>query len=219
MVAANELVRRTLRWVLVAALLVIVVVAPVVFYRSVYAHSKRLREIVPGRVYRSGQLTQEGFADAVRRLHLRTFINLQDDFPDPAINRGYWDRSTIEESELCRRLGVRYVFIAPDLVSRRADPGRRPEAIDELLDVLDDETSYPVLIHCKAGLHRTGVLAAVYRMEYQGWSPALAYKELKGHGFGDWDCTAANEYVKQYVLTYQRGLRRHHQGPETQNAE
>jgi hypothetical protein len=210
MAAENELGGGTGKWALVAALILIVVVAPVVFYRSVYAHSKRLREIVPGRVYRAGQLTQEGFADAVRRLGLRTFINLQDDYPDPDVSRSFWDRSTIPESELCRRLGVRYVTIAPDLVSRREVPGRRPAAIDELLEVLDDESAYPVLLHCKAGLHRTGVLAAVYRMEYQGWSAARAYKELKAHGFGDWDCNAANDYVNQYVLTYQRGRRRPH---------
>jgi protein tyrosine/serine phosphatase len=65
-----------------------------------------------------------------------------------------------------------------------------------------------VLIHCKAGLHRTGVLSAVYRMEYQGWTRAQAYAELKAHGFGDTYCTIANDYVKQYVLTYEPGQRR-----------
>ena len=34
---------------------------------------------------------------------------------------------------------------------------------------MDDPDSYPVLIHCNAGLNRTGVMVAVYRMEYQGW--------------------------------------------------
>jgi protein-tyrosine phosphatase len=81
-------------------------------------------------------------------------------------------------------------------------PQRHPEAIDEWLAVLDDERNYPVLIHCRAGLHRTGVLVAVYRMEYEGWSPAEAFRELKAHGFGPWVCTSANDYVKQYVLTY-----------------
>ena len=64
-----------------------------------------------------------------------------------------------------------------------------------------------MLIHCKAGLHRTGILTAVYRMEYEGWTPAQAYRELKAHGFGDWACTSANDYVNEYVLQYRRGLR------------
>jgi hypothetical protein len=76
----------------------------------------------------------------------------------------------IKESALCRQLGVRYVHVAPDLLPRRVVPDSRPRAIDRLLAVLDDPTVYPVLIHCRAGLHRTGVMTAVYRMEYEGWS-------------------------------------------------
>ena len=197
------------RTALVGTLAVLVFgVAPFVYYRSVYAHGKRLREIVPGRFYRSGQMTAEGFAETVARFGLRTIINVQDDFPDPDIILSYWDRRTIKESELCRQLGVRYVALAPDLVSRRRIDRERPHCIDQFLGLMDRESTYPALIHCKAGLHRTGILSAVYRMEYQGFSPAAAYRELKAHGFGVWTCTAANEYVSQYVLTYRRGLRR-----------
>jgi protein tyrosine/serine phosphatase len=67
---------------------------------------------------------------------------------------------------------------------------------------MDDPTNHPVLIHCRAGLHRTGVLTAVYRMEYEGWSTREAFNELKSNGFGDSACTSANEYVSQYVLAY-----------------
>jgi hypothetical protein len=190
------------RWALAAAFVVGVAAAPVVYFRSLYAHSKRLREIVPGRVYRSGQLTAEGFADAVARFHLRTIVNVQDDFPDPDLDLSFTDGRTVKESELCERLGVRYVHLAPDLVSRRLAAKVPPRVIGQFLAVMDDEANYPVLIHCHAGLHRTGVLSAVYRMEYQGWSPDAAFRELKAHGFGPWACTAANDYVTQYVLTY-----------------
>jgi hypothetical protein len=183
-------------------------VAPYVYFRSTYAHGKRLREIEPGRVYRSGQLTAEGFAEAVARFRLRTVVNVQDDNLDPNLSVSYWGGGTVRESELCRRLGVRFVPLAPDLVSRRAPPGERPGAIDQFLALMDREDTYPVLIHCKAGLHRTGVLSAVYRMEYQGWSRAEAYHELKAHGFGAWACTSANDYVDQYVLRYRPGVRR-----------
>jgi protein-tyrosine phosphatase len=73
---------------------------------------------------------------------------------------------------------------------------------------MDDPDIYPVLIHCRAGLHRTGVLTAVYRMEYQGWDMPAALREVKRNGFGETTCTTANPYVDQYVLRYQPGLRR-----------
>jgi protein tyrosine/serine phosphatase len=182
-------------------------IAPYVYFRSLYTTSKRLREVVPGRVYRSGQLTAEGFAEAVTRYQIRTIINVQDDNPDPNLFVSFWSGKRIKESELCSQLGVRYVKLAPDLVSRRAGPDRRPEVIEHFLAVMDREDTYPVLFHCKAGLHRTGILAAVYRMEYQGWSRAAAFRELKGHGFGTWACTSANDYVSQYVLEYRPGRR------------
>ena len=196
------------RWALIGALVVILGVGPLVCFRASYAHAKRLREIVPGRFYRSGQLTAEGLAEVKERFGIRTVLNVQDDYPDPDVARSFWDWRTVKEHELCERLGMRYVTIAPDLVPRHLVGERRPAAIDQFLALMDDEANYPVLIHCRAGLHRTGVLSAVYRMEYQGWSPAAAFRELKAHGFGPFACTAANDYVQQYVLTYRRGVRR-----------
>jgi tyrosine-protein phosphatase SIW14 len=191
----------------VAAILAVLVVAPMVCFRCVYDTRKRLRVVEPGRVYRSGQMTAEGFADAVQRYHLRTIINVQDEFPDPTIDLGFWSRQTTKESELCRELGVRYVHLMPTLLPRHLIPEHRPPAIDQMLEILDDPSNYPVLIHCHAGLHRTGILTAVYRMEYQGWTNDEAFLDMKAQGFGPWVCTSANDYVKQYVLTYRPGYR------------
>jgi hypothetical protein len=188
--------------VLILFVVLLVVVVPVAAYRAVYAHNKRLRVVVPGRVYRSGAMTADGFADAFRRLGIRTVVNVQDDFPDPDLYQSFLDRHTVREKALCASHGVRYIALAPDLTYRRFAGVRHPAVIDQFERIMDDETNYPILIHCRAGLHRTGVLCAVYRMDYQGWSAATAYAELKAHGFGDWVCTSANDYVEQYVLAY-----------------
>jgi tyrosine-protein phosphatase SIW14 len=196
-----------LRWILGLMIAGLVTVVPLIHFRAVYAHGKRLREVTPDVLYRSGQMTADGFADAVHNLHLHTIINLQDEYPDPDISRGFTSSGTVKESELCRQLGVRYVYIPPDLIARRAIPEYRPQAIDRFLAVLDDPSAYPVLIHCHAGLHRTGIMTAVYRMEYQGWSWRDAIAELKANGFGEFPCTSANDYITQYLLTYRPGLR------------
>ena len=97
-----------------------------------------LREVTPGRVYRCGEMNAAGFADAVARLKIRTILNLQDDYPDPDVTHSFWNWNTVKESELCRRLGVRYVLIKPDLIPRRLTPLERPAAVDEFLDLMDD---------------------------------------------------------------------------------
>lgn len=180
----------------------IVIGFPVVVYRAGYAHHKRLREVTPGVLYRSGQLTADGFRDAVQRFGIRTIVNCQNEFPDPDLPLTFWLRETIRESELCRDLGVRYIHLDPDLIDQRCDPAARPQVINEFLSIMDDPASRPVLLHCRAGLHRTGVLVAAYRQEFHGWGPFAALQELKEHGFGDSAATSANDYIQQYVLNY-----------------
>jgi protein tyrosine/serine phosphatase len=190
------------RWALGAVVAVVVTAIPVGFYRWNYADQKRLREIVPEKFYRSGHLTAAGFTEAVDRLKIRTIINLQDEYPDPDVAVSFFDRRVMKEKALCDHLGVRYVHIAPDLHPPETAAKKQPRAIAEFLQIMDDPTTYPALIHCRAGLHRTGVLTAVYRMEYQGWSTDDALRELKENGFGNTTCNSANEYVAQYVLAY-----------------
>jgi protein tyrosine/serine phosphatase len=201
------MVQRLVTACLITVVLAAIVVPPLIHHRWSHIDLRRLREVSPGLVYRSGQLTAEGFAETVRRHGIRTVINLQDDFPDPNVPRGFCQSGTVLESELCRQLGLRYVWIAPDLLPRRFSDEQRPTAIDEFLKIMDDESTYPVLLHCKAGLHRTGCMVAVYRMEYEQWSPHRAVAEMKANGFGEWGCTSSNDYVAQYVLNYQPGQR------------
>lgn len=47
------------------------------------------------------------------------------------------------------------------------------------------ETKGPVLMHCKHGSDRTGLMAAMYRVVVQGWSKEDALKEMTEGGFGD----------------------------------
>lgn len=193
---------------LIFLLFLVMAVVPIVTYRASYAHRKRLRVVTEGRVYRSGQMTANGFADAVKQYNIRTVINLQDEYPNPELPQSYFNRQTIREKELCEQLGVKYVHLSPDLLHPPQVPPSRPQVIDDFLKVMDDESNYPVLVHCRAGLHRTGCLIAVYRMTYENWSVDSAYAELKAHGFGNRACTSANEYVRQYVLTYDPNQKR-----------
>src|SRR5437867_6165347 len=90
--------RSPMRWFFGLLIALMLTVVPFYYYRWVYTHSKRLRPVVHGQVYRSGQMTAPGFAEAVDRFHFHTIINLQDDVPDPDIALGY--RSEEHTSEL-----------------------------------------------------------------------------------------------------------------------
>ena len=49
--------------------------------------------------------------------------------------------------------------------------------MDAFLEIMSDEENLPVLIHCEHGVGRTGLHAAIYRMEFQGWSKRCARLE------------------------------------------
>jgi protein-tyrosine phosphatase len=196
-----------IRWTFGLVIAGLVTIVPVARYRWVYNHYKRLRPVTAGVLYRSGELTASGFVDAVAQYGIRTIVNLQDEYPDPDLPWDSFGGGRIKESELCRQLHVRYLHNPPDLISPTLLPKQRPGAIDRFLAIMDDPSNFPVLIHCRAGLNRTGVMTAVYRMEYDGWTPRQAIEEMKDNGFGDYTCTSANLYITEYVLGYQPRVR------------
>ena len=55
-----------------------------------------------------------------------------------------------------------------------------------------------VLIHCKHGQNRTGLISAMYRVVYQGWSKEQALTEMREGGFGgERRLGDAEEYLQQ----------------------
>ncbi|AWM36111.1 Tyrosine phosphatase family protein [Gemmata obscuriglobus] len=194
--------RNGLRWVLGCVVAALVLGAPVALYRAQYIQAKRFREVEPGRLYRSGQMTAAGFREAVDRYGIKTVVNLQHEEPDPLLPDHWLGKGQVRESELCAQLGVRYRLLTPDILPPGNQLDWEPPAVKQWRDLLDDESNYPVLLHCKAGLHRTGRLTAIYRMEYRGWSPGEALRELRANGYGYVAASEGDEFVIQFVQNY-----------------
>ncbi len=115
--------------------------------------------VAPGLVYRSAQPVG-GWADRVRAEHLATVLNLRGgSVADP------WYRAEVEAT---RDLGVAFYDLP---MSATVRPPRR-----QLLAVLDllDRCQYPLLIHCKSGSDRTGLVSALYLMSRSGEDPTMA---------------------------------------------
>ena len=59
------------------------------------------------------------------------------------------------------------------------------DVLKALRAIQSAEADGPVLMHCKHGSDRTGLMAAMYRVVVQGWSKEQALKEMTEGGFGD----------------------------------
>ncbi|NUT74250.1 protein tyrosine phosphatase [Pseudomonas sp. C1C7] len=78
---------------------------------------------------------------------------------------------------------------APDIaqvqLSYRTNHVDDADVLKALRAIQEAETRGPVLMHCKHGSDRTGLMAAMYRVVVQGWSKEEALSEMTRGGFGD----------------------------------
>lgn len=170
-----------------AAVIVAVLVGGPWWYHSRRTRARRNFHVVrEGVLYRSGQLNLDGLRRLVHDHGIRTIVNLRD---------GEQSEDRAEE-EWARKNDVVFVRIPP----RRwwASDGTVPaeKGLAAFRAVLDDPARQPVLVHCYAGIHRTGAYCAVYRMDYEGWSNDEALAEMQLLGYGP------NEEEVEDVLTY-----------------
>jgi protein tyrosine/serine phosphatase len=127
-------------------------------------------------VYRGAQPDGTGFA-GLAKIGIRTVIDL----------RG--ERS--EENEV-QRAGMHYVrlpwsgFKAPDAAQ-----------IEAVLTLLNDSTQWPVFVHCKHGVDRTGTAIACYRIAHDHWSNEQALAEAKEFGMNP-----LQRAMRSYILHF-----------------
>jgi len=128
-------------------------------------------------LYRSGQPDAAGF-QYLARLGVKTVIDL----------RGPGKRAQ-REQVLVESLGMRYVNIP-------LSGWRQPHDVEVLrvLTLLADPEARPILVHCRRGADRTGVIIALYRILYEGWDPERAYREMRAFGFR-WYLRGMKRYV------------------------
>jgi len=155
----------------------ILVAGPYYFFQFRKAQFRNFHVVKEGVLYRSGQMTLDGFLRMVHDHSIKTVISLR--FASHPKNLA----PDADEERACQALGLNHVRIPyrswwPEHGSVPADKG-----VTQFLKVMRDPANYPVLIHCFAGIHRTGAYCAVYRIEFENWSNEKAMAEMKAHGY------------------------------------
>lgn len=154
----SALLRRRCAAATLAALALMVGGAYYYFVQVELPHFQTVRQ---GVLYRSGQPHALGMY-WLRTRGIRTVVGLRR--PD---NEG-----TIEAARYAEQHGMRYVNIPVGSSSENLATAAR-----EFLDVVEDESNWPVLVHCARGKERSGVMSAVYRIEHDGWTNQAALEE------------------------------------------
>jgi protein tyrosine/serine phosphatase len=133
------------------------------------------------RYYRGAQPEPEDY-QSLKDLGVNTVIDLRNDPTD-------YEKTKVEA------LGMKYVNIP---MSGWKYP--KDKDIEQFLNLMNDPATGVVYAHCKAGIHRTGITAAVYRFTKYGWGYDQAYKEMKNYNFSSGLVHGSlKEYVKDYA--------------------
>lgn len=115
-------------------------------------------------LYRSAQLSPTELRSFARQYGLKSVLNLRGAHPGQA----WYDR----EMATGRELGVAHFDYA--ISAKRVVTG---EQIAAILDIVRHAPK-PLLIHCRSGADRAGLVAALYRYAVDGADPAEADRQL-----------------------------------------
>lgn len=153
-------------------------------YRGVWHyHAKRFQTVRPGVFYRVAQPTEVGLHWLTKYYGIKTVVSVQ--LYDFRLYRGWLDTGAPDgerESQCVRELGAQAVQWPMGL--ERSWPWLSPWQFEEFFKLVDDPINWPVAVHCQGGRHRTGTLAALFRLEYDRWPVERVLDEMYSFQFG-----------------------------------
>jgi protein tyrosine phosphatase (PTP) superfamily phosphohydrolase (DUF442 family) len=166
--AARPASARPIAWVVrslkVAVISVGLSAASLGAYCGVIIYQGNFHAVEAGVLYRSAQPDRDHLVAAARQHGIKSVLNLR--------GRNPGSRWYDEEVEASRELGLAhydYSISAKRLVT--------PQQIAEILDIIR-QAPKPLLIHCKSGSDRAGLVSALYRFSLAGATAEDADREL-----------------------------------------
>ncbi len=143
------------------------IAATLVPAREVVGAEFRPQCLAPGLYYGPAP---EGPADyrRLQQLGVRQLIDL----------RSFKKRASGDEQRQAARLGMTYQRAAVGFT-----PSYPDACVEAVLTALRKQSHGPIYVHCTLGRDRTGMIVALYRQRYLGWSAQCAFEAKKRDEF------------------------------------
>lgn len=132
----------------------------------------RFGVITENKVYKSGEIPPEKIAGYLFRNNIKTVIDLRHPGVNSVLNPGNQKGIDLQREVIEKLHGIRLVNIQSKQVPTK-------ENLRDFFEVMDDRSSYPVLIHCYHGTGRAMIYSAIYRIEYEGMSTEEAREKTR----------------------------------------
>ncbi len=134
-------------------------------------------------LYRSPQPRAEDL-ESLKKNGLKTIINLREE--------------SAESEFLAKELGLNYRYFS---IVDWTTPTF--EQVEEFLEIVDDSAQTPALVHCLAGVGRTGIMVSCYRISLgMPAREAIALSDLETPEIGM--SQAQKDFVQDFEVYYQQ---------------
>jgi len=188
---------RSWQAVLGTAIVLALILGPIALALHEQRQLREFRVVREGVLYRSGQMAVPALRRVCHDYGIRTIITLR----DKAVSSS--PKLDLAEEAFCSKEEMNYYRFP--LRAWEAPDGSAPveENVRQFRQLMQEPRNHPVLIHCFAGIHRTGAYCAIFRMEFDRWSHGAALAEMKACGYtnldNEWDVLG---YLERYRPTW-----------------
>jgi tyrosine-protein phosphatase SIW14 len=136
--------------------------------------------VVNEHLFRGGQPTAEGLTE-LGSAGVKVIIDLRES-----------GEGTGSEKQQAEKLGIKYNNVPFPSLSAPT-----PAQIRTVLNLLKENTSQTVFLHCRRGKDRTGTVIACYRIQHDGWDNGRALEEARQFGM-----SAAEWGMRSFILHF-----------------
>ena len=149
---------------------------------------KNFGVVQKGQLYRSGCLSAALVKKVLLKYKIKVIINLAADSPD---NR---DQKT--EKQASAELGIERLTF-PLRGDGTGDINNYARAIAAIVQAKQEHK--PALVHCMAGVQRTGGVIVAYRLLVEQKAPSFVYQEFTHYDWDPWNDTALMKYINSHM--------------------
>ncbi len=138
--------------------------------------------VAEGKIYRCAQLDGESLKEIAEKYKIKTIISLRG--RPPQLERDFAAGHDIQVFDF--------------QMSAREAP--KDADLERCLAIINDPANQPVLIHCRGGADRTGLMIALQRVLHQGWNLSDAEAEMSYYRNLPFFTPMPKQKLRQYVL-------------------
>jgi protein tyrosine/serine phosphatase len=142
-------------------------------------------------LYRSAQPGRWQLQRAFERIPFRTIVNLRGED-----ERDAWYRN---ERDFASENHITLINL-----KMRSHDVPKEDGLAQFFRIMQDPSSHPVLVHCRWGSDRTGLIVAAYRMKFNGYDWKKAAREMRLYRF----LFLLDDYQKKFLIEFEASLPR-----------